>query len=349
LVACAATAHASNFTGTLDYTRSLVFGTPNVTKLGFTYDDVSHTLTYGTQVDLATLNGGADGIEFAPNGNLMVTGNSAGNVYRLDASTGNLLQTVSTSGAADYHIAVDPSGTKFYSSDRYTRTTGPLDTFVINGDGSFNNASATPITGDDTDVTQLAFAPNGKVFYTDGGPNSNGSVGLFTFGSPNDTTTQLFAANTVTAAHGITYDPFTGLMTMFGGGGVATLDPTQATNAAIIGSLKHLNGIYLDFDQGVVDGFGHAFIAGLLGITFIDYSKSHDITSPDKVITSFSDGAGNGFGTIDGIVVEPTPEPSSIVLLAIGLAGLGAAHRRKSGEYATGHWMLEANQKLGLK
>ncbi|HKD37866.1 MAG TPA: hypothetical protein VKB78_13735, partial [Pirellulales bacterium] len=101
-----------------------------MTWLGFTYDDQTHNLVYATQHDIASLIG-ADGIMFAPNGNLLVTSNSSDVVYRLDASTGKTLQTVSTgtAGLSDYHMALDPGRTQFYSSDSYNRTSGPLDTF----------------------------------------------------------------------------------------------------------------------------------------------------------------------------------------------------------------------------
>jgi len=229
-------------------------------------------------------------------------------------------------------MALDPSGTQFYSSNSYNQSTGPLGTFAINANGTINNATLTPIVGGNTDVTQLAFAPNGKVFYTDGNPNANGAIGLFTFGSP-DTTTQLIAANQVPAAHGIIYDPFTGLMTMFGGGQVATLNPNAGTNVQITGSLKQFDvpGIS-DFDQGSVDGFGHAFIAGNGALTFIDYSQSHDITNPNNKIVIMG-----GYANIDDIAPlvglgapAAVPEPSSILLMGSGLAGLIAMRRRRS-------------------
>jgi hypothetical protein len=326
----AGTLHAEIFTGTLYYTNFA--GGNNVDKVTFNYDSSTHSLSVGSAQVVANVNG-ADGIMFAPNGNLIVTSNTTNSVYRIDATNGNVLQTVNTGtpGFPDFHMALDPNGTQFYSSDRYDRVSGPLDTFKINSNGSFDNATTTSIAGGDSNVTQLAFAPNGKILYTDGTPNSNGSVGLFTFGAGADTTDQLFGANQITAAHGVVYDPYTGLWTMFGGGAVATLDPNAGSDAAIIGSLKQEHGINGDFDQGSVDGFGHALIAGNGQITFIDYSQTHDITSPLDTVIKVS-----GFDNIDDVAPlvglgapSNTPEPSSFILFGMAVTGLGAARWRK--------------------
>ena len=342
LLLLGSSAVAADYQGTLYYTR--FSGQPNVTSLNFTYSDTTHVLAYGTQHDIASLNG-ADGIMFAPNGNLLVTSNATGLVYRLDQNTGTTLQSVSTgtSGLPDFHMALDPTSTVFYSSNRYNRVSGPLDTFAINANGTINNATTTPIVGDDSNVTQLAFAPNGKILYVDGTPNSFGSIGLFTFTSPNDLTSQLVPANQVRAAHGVIYDPFTGLWTMFGGGSVATMDPNGATNAAITASLKQSTQFIGDFDQGAVDGFGHALIAGSSAITFLDYSVSHDITQPNQVIIRTTDGVGNSFGAIDDVAplvgLGSLPEPSSVSLLAGGALGLLVARwrwRRRDGSVRQG-------------
>lgn len=116
---------------------------------------------------------------------------------------------------------------------------------------------------------------------------------------------------------------------------MATMDPSGAADAAITASLKQFDvpGIG-DFDQGSVDGFGHAFIAGSGAITFLDYSTSHDITNPSQIIIRTVDGSGHSFGSIDDVAPlvglgSQIPEPTSTALTAVGCFGLFVTYRRR--------------------
>jgi len=293
------------FSGTLYYTN-FQGGGDNVNKFAYSYDQAAQSLTLGPVVGIAATPG-ADGIIFDPAGNLLIGGQGTGKVYEVNPSTGTFTSVTPGSTGADqnsFHLALDPSGTKFYTSD----FRGPLDIVPL----PFGTQGSTrTISGGDPGVTQIAFAPNGNVFYVNGSPNGGGNLGLINLTT--GVTSQLFSS--VTPAHGLIFDPFTGLMTFFGAGETGTMTQTGTG----LKTSASLNG---DFDQGAVDGFGHALVAGNNDVTFIDYSISHDITHPDKVIIE------TGFANIDDVAPlvgagsNNTPEPASIFLVGSALAGL---------------------------
>ena len=306
-------ASATTFNGDLFYTKFQ--GGTGVYKVLYSYDDVAHTFNLAPSVAIAPLNG-SDGIIFAPDGDLLV-GGQAPVAYKLHSDGTNILSQPTNSGGA-FHLTLDPTGTKFYTSN----FGGPLSVVPL---APFGPGVAHTINGDDNGVTGIAFAANNaNVFYVNGQPNANGRVGKIDL---NTFTTQfLFSA---LSAHGMVYDSFTNLFTLFGAGAVGSFDDTganfkQLTNAS--GSC--------DYDQGAVDGKGHALIAGCNGISFIDYSVSHDITSASN-FTAFIQRADFTFiddvAPLSGPGSNPNvPEPSGLGLLGVALAGLFGVRRRSS-------------------
>ena len=311
-VACTPAAFATVFSGTLYYTTYA--GTPNVWNITYSYDDTSKTFGLGSANSLATTRG-ADGIIFAPNGNLLIGGQGSGNVYEVKPSDGSLVNTQST-GTASYHLTLNPAGTKVYSST----FGGSLNTLSLPiGGGSTNQA----ISGGDSGVTQIAFGNGGTVFYVDGSPNGFGNLGTIDLST--GVTSRLYSG--IQPAHGLIYDKFTDLITMFGAGQTGTMNATNGSGLLTSGGIFKVS----DFDQGAVDGKGHALVAGSSAITFIDYSVSHDITKPDYT-TSIS-----GFGAIDDVAplsgagsAPPTSVPEPGTLALFGLAGLAASRRRRT-------------------
>lgn len=304
-------AQATVFTGTLYYTTYA--GGANVWNISYNYNDVSHVFGLGAPNNIATTNG-ADGIIFASNGNLLIGGQGSGNVYELNSS-GTVVNTQNT-GTPSYHLTLDPTGTKVYTSDfggRLNTLSTPI--------GSGN--TPTSISGGDRGLTQIAFGDGGAVFYVNGAPNGGGNLGTIDLST--GTTTRIYTG--ITPAHGLVYDPFTDLITMFGAGQTGSMNATDGTGLKTSGGGKFA---VTDFDQGAVDGKGHALVAGGSSITFIDYSLSHDITAPDYT-TSIG-----GFAFIDDLAPlvgagsrqNSVPEPASIALLGMGLLSMGVTRRK---------------------
>src|SRR5262249_46054465 len=121
------------------------------------------------------------------------------------------------------------------------------------------------------------------------------------------------------------YDSYSDKIVFFGRGFTGRMSATDGT-----GYKEFFTGAG-DFDQGAVDGLGHAFVAGGSAITLVDYRVSGDITSPDVIRIVGGFGGIDDVAPLSGLGAPPAvPEPASVTLVGIGAASaLGYRLRRR--------------------
>jgi hypothetical protein len=288
-------------------------GGNNVHKVAFNYDGTTFTL--GSVANLAATPG-ADGIIFAPDGDLLVGGQGP-RVHKVNPTSGTF--TTVNPGNNAFHLSLDPSGTKVWASSiPGTLSSVPLTPF---GAGTVH-----PLSGDDTVITTLAFDGSGKAYYTSSGSGGIGSVGkidLTTF-----TTTRMLSS--VPAAHGMTFDSFTGDLILMGDSHITQIDP--ATFAIV--SDRSFAGAGVNFDQGTVDGKGHLFAADNNGkLLFLDYKASGLVNDVGNFSAlPFLASALDDVAPLSGAgAPTPTGTPdagSTLGLLALAMGAVGCMSRK---------------------
>lgn len=243
--------------------------TTNVWKVSYSYDGNTQ-FTLGTPAGVATTPG-ADGIVFQPGSatNLLVGGQSTGKVFVVNSGTGSFTG-VDSGISADYHLTVGPTGTHVYTAG----LPGTLTELAANPLGT---GTPLTLTGDDTQITELAFVPgmSNMAFYTSSGSGGNGNFGELNLRTM--VTTRLMA--NLPAAHGIIFDPYTGDLILSGANEIAQIDPN---NPSVILSSYTDQTSNTQFDQAAVDGAGHLFVASNNdgNMLFMDYSHSRLVGSP---------------------------------------------------------------------
>ncbi|HMF79200.1 MAG TPA: hypothetical protein VK604_26305 [Bryobacteraceae bacterium] len=294
------------------------------------YNATTNGITGTTAI--ATSQQGADGVLAGPNSTLFFTGEGGNGVYQIPQAGGAPLG-FSSGTTPSYLLAMNQNNPNTVFT---FNNAGSVATLPVNG-GVLQSGTAHTITGPVTNVSNLVWSAGNTAYYVTGQPGATGSLGVFNT-SGFSTNTQLFSG--INTAQDAVFDPFTGLIVLFGNGQVDTFNP--ATNT--LGTAVALPGATVggscgsgsdQFNAGTVDGAGHALVGGCGQLSYIDYSKTGNILSASDVRQSVDGFGGKDIAALPAIggapAVGEAPEVSSMGLVAFGLALLafGRSRRKK--------------------
>ncbi len=252
--------------GVLYYTR--YDDHPNVKSAPYRYD--GETFEIGEALPVASTHG-ADGILFAPDGDLIVGGQGE-RVHKIRTDGSGDHKTLRLDGASSFHVSLDPTGRHLWSFG----LPGTLSKIPLS---PFGGATAHPLSGDDLEITHIVFDAEGHAYYTASGFDGHGSFGRIDL--ERFETHRLIER--LEAAHGMTFDGFTGNLILFGGNEVVQIDPADPTK--IVSRITVVAAS--QFDQGTADGAGHLFAARNDGyLLFVDYAASGRIGDPSNVMAT---------------------------------------------------------------
>lgn len=254
-------AQAEVVEGSIVFTRYK--GTPNIQRVNYRFDGAS--LVVGGVVPIATTEG-ANGIIALPDGEFLV-GGQADLVHKVRPDGD--VTSFEAGGTAAHHLTLDPSGSKAWAGG----APGPPAEIPL---APFGVGLLRPLQGDDIDITQIIFDDRGRAFYTSGAFDGWGNFGRIDLASFR--TTRLISG--LEAAHGITFDPYSGDLILFGGNMIAQIDPDAPT---VVKSTAYYS-LDSQFDVGRTDGKGHLFATRNDGyLVFVDYDSTRLVGAKENV------------------------------------------------------------------
>lgn len=292
-------------------------GSPDV--FSNTYNSVTNAV--GSPVGIATTLQGADGIEDGPvvggTPTLFFTGETDQNVFQIH-TTGGAVVSNASSGIIAYLLSVNPTDTTLYTFNN----AGSISSLGITAGGLIAGPGTVhTVTGADTNVSRIVWGASGPVYYITGSPGTNGDLG--TINLTTYATTQLDA--NITTAEDAHYDPYTGMIVLFGQGQINTLNPTTGVLGTAI-SLPAGTCGNSTLTTGDFDGLGHGLVTDCGTLYYLDFSATHnELTGTVTAIPGT-------FGGKDIEIFQTTgaPEPSTMGFALCGLA-LVAVRRFRRG------------------
>ncbi|MCH8183658.1 MAG: hypothetical protein IID55_10785, partial [Proteobacteria bacterium] len=276
------------------YTRFA--GSDNLKRTEIRFD--GERVTLGPRRTVAAVEG-ADGLIFAPDGDLLV-GGQGDRVHKVRTDGSGEFVTVSAGGQDSFHLTLDPGGRRAWTSGM----PGHLVEIPLQ---PFSGGIPHPLSGDDRTITSIAFDDRGIAFYTAGDHRGGGNFGILDFAT--FSTRRLISK--IPAAHAIAFDPFTGDLFLFGADQIAQIDPR---NPRRIKSSLDFDQESL-FDQGSTDGEGHLVVARTSGhVVFIDYAASGLVGDASNFVTAaFVDSNLDDIAPLAGLGANPTTATSSAI------------------------------------